>query len=111
LGDFFENMPAPPLDTAAILELDGYLKPDIPNIVHRHDLFRKWKDVIEEHEGGYETFTKGYLRFGLNVGDNGDLTYREWAPNAVEAYLIGDFSEFTSARESQCHEQGPRRME
>ena len=26
------------------------------------------------------------------IHDNGDITYREWAPNAVEASLIGDFS-------------------
>jgi 1,4-alpha-glucan branching enzyme len=83
----------PALDTEAVLELDGYLKPDIPNIVHRYDLFRKWKDSIEEHEGGYDAFTKGYLKFGLNTTEKNEVVYREWAPNAVEAYLIGEFSQ------------------
>jgi 1,4-alpha-glucan branching enzyme len=91
-------MPAPPLDTAAVLELDGYLKPDINNIEHRYNEYRKWKDTIDEHEGGYESFTKGYLKFGLNVGKNGEVEYREWAPNATEAYLIGDFSNSSSRR-------------
>ena len=27
------------------------------------------------------------------VHENGDITYREWAPNAEKASLIGDFSE------------------
>ena len=30
--------------------------------------------------------------FGFNVDKQNNITYREWAPNAVEAYLIGDFS-------------------
>ena len=29
---------------------------------------------------------------GFIVRDNGDITYREWAPNAVDVHLIGDFS-------------------
>jgi 1,4-alpha-glucan branching enzyme len=31
------------------------------------------------------------------VKDNGDVVYREWAPNALRAYLIGDFSTFMYA--------------
>jgi 1,4-alpha-glucan branching enzyme len=82
----------PPLDTDAVLELDGYLKPDIPNIARRYDLFRKWKDTINVTEGGYDSFTKGYEKFGLNANPDGSVTYREWAPNAIEAVLIGEFS-------------------
>jgi 1,4-alpha-glucan branching enzyme len=85
-------MPAEALDPKLVLKRDGYLEPNIPAIVHRHDVFRKWKDTIEQHEGGYDNFTKGYLKFGLNVGSNGEVVYREWAPNAIGAYLIGDFS-------------------
>ncbi|KAF8915344.1 glycoside hydrolase superfamily [Mucidula mucida] len=85
-------MPASPLDPKVVLGIDGYLEPNVPAIVHRHDLFRKLKDAIEQHEGGYDSFTKGYLKFGLNVGSNGEVVYREWAPNAKEAYLIGDFN-------------------
>ncbi|THV08317.1 glycoside hydrolase [Dendrothele bispora CBS 962.96] len=87
-------MPTEPLDPKVILDIDGYLEPDIPNITRRHDLFRKWKDTIEQHEGGYDNFTKGYLKFGLNVSSDGEVVYREWAPNAQEAYLIGDFNEW-----------------
>jgi len=56
--------------------------------------FDPWlKDCVLEHEGGYDKFSKGYEKFGLNVNEKGEITYREWAPNAVEAVLIGDFSE------------------
>jgi 1,4-alpha-glucan branching enzyme len=84
------------LDPQVVLDIDGYLKPNVSDIVKRHDIFRKWKDTIAEHEGGYDNFTKGYLKFGFNIGPNGEVVYREWAPNAKEAYLIGDFSTFAS---------------
>ena len=85
-------MPTIPLDPKKIIELDNYLEPDVPNIINRYSVFRRWKDTIEEHEGGYDKFTKGYLRYGFNVSRSGEVVYREWAPNAIEANLIGDFS-------------------
>ncbi|KAK0499782.1 glycoside hydrolase family 13 protein [Armillaria luteobubalina] len=87
-------MPEERLSPENVLAIDGYLKPNVDQIVKRHDLFRKFKDDIEQHEGGYDSFTKGYLKFGLNVGSNGEVVYREWAPNAREAFLIGDFNDW-----------------
>jgi 1,4-alpha-glucan branching enzyme len=84
-----------PLTRKVILDQDGYLEPNADAILKRHASFTKWKDTIEEHEGGYDNFTKGYLKFGLNVASNGEVVYREWAPNAVEANIIGDFSAIT----------------
>jgi 1,4-alpha-glucan branching enzyme len=37
---------------------------------------------------------QGFDKFGFNVDGNNTITYREWAPNAKEAFLIGDFSTF-----------------
>jgi 1,4-alpha-glucan branching enzyme len=85
-------MTTKPLDPQAILDIDGYLEPNVPAIIQRHNAFRKWKETIENHEGGYEKFTKGYERFGINLSPKNEVVYREWAPNAKEAYLIGDFS-------------------
>ncbi|PPQ66576.1 hypothetical protein CVT26_009476 [Gymnopilus dilepis] len=87
-------MTTKPLDPQTILDIDGYLKPDVPAIIQRHNTFRKWKETIAKHEGGYDNFTKGYLKFGLNVGPKNEVVYREWAPNATEAYLIGDFNDW-----------------
>lgn len=75
-----------------ILKLDGYLEPFLPAIERRHRQFQQWKDAIIAHEGGYETFTKGYEVMGFTVKEDGAVVYREWAPNAREANLIGDFS-------------------
>ncbi|KAF6157791.1 hypothetical protein GIB67_038259 [Kingdonia uniflora] len=39
----------------------------------------------------------GYLKFGFNREDN-EIVYREWAPAAQEAQLIGDFNEWDGSR-------------
>ncbi len=80
-------------DPKSVLDFDPWLKDCVPAVGHRYDVFKKWKDNLLEHEGGYDKFSKGYEKFRLNVNEKGEITYREWAPNAVEAVLIGDFSE------------------
>ena len=93
------------LDPETVLAVDPWLKDHVDHIVHRHDLFRKWKDTIDEKEGGYDAFTKGYLKMGLNVQPDNTVVYREWAPNATEAYLIGDFSSSSALiRAAMAHE-------
>ena len=98
----------------AILELDSWLEPFLPAIAHRYQSFVNWKNTIQEHEGGYDAFTKGFLKFGFNVNEDASITYREWAPNAVEAVLIGDFSSSPNqTRLSSCFIKFitmPRRM-
>ena len=85
---------SPPFDPRSVLAFDSWLEPFLPAIDHRYKVYQKWKDSIFTHEGGYDAFSKSYERFGLNVDDKGQITYREWAPNAVEAVLIGDFSAY-----------------
>lgn len=79
-------------DSKPIMELDPWLEPFLPAIAHRQGKYEQWKNTINDYEGGYDKFSKGWLKFGLNVDDKGEITYREWAPNPVEANLIGDFS-------------------
>lgn len=80
------------LDTKIITDKDPWLEPFVPAIVSRYDQFVKWKQDILSSEGGYDSFSKGYNKFGLNVAHDGTILYREWAPNAQTAHLIGDFS-------------------
>ena len=79
-------------DSKPVLERDPWLEPFLPAIAQRHGRFSQWKDTINQYEGGYDTFSKGYEKFGFNVDKDGSIIYREWAPNANEAALIGDFS-------------------
>ncbi|CAG8494219.1 7431_t:CDS:10 [Ambispora gerdemannii] len=81
-----------PTDGTALICIDPWLKPHAPALRQRYAVFKEWADKIEKHEGGYEKFTRGYEYFGLNVQSNGNVVYREWAPNALSASLIGDFN-------------------
>lgn len=79
----------------------------------RTDKYNHWLDTINRTEGGYEKFSRGYESFGLHAQPNGDVHYREWAPNAVTASLTGDFSALRSTPGSsafrEADESHPRR--
>lgn len=57
----------------------------------RYATFLKYDDMIKTTLG-YEEFTKGYEYYGFNILEDNSVMYREWAPNAVTASLVGDFS-------------------
>ena len=77
-----------------IVKKDSWLAPFAEIIEGRH---KRVSDKIEELTGGKTTlseFASGYLYFGLHKTKNGGWVLREWAPNATDIYLIGDFSEW-----------------
>lgn len=84
--------PSAPSDGTGIIDLDPWLEPFREAIQRRFNYVESWVKTVNEAEGGLEKFSKGYEKFGFNVSDNGDIIYREWAPNAVEASLVGDFN-------------------
>ncbi|KAG8377283.1 hypothetical protein BUALT_Bualt08G0013200 [Buddleja alternifolia] len=49
------------------------------------------RKLIDKHESSLEEFARGYLKFGFNR-DEGCIVYREWAPAAEEAEIVGDFN-------------------
>ena len=74
------------------MKLDPWLSPFREALRSRYSHAQKWIKTINDTEGGLDKFSKGKEKFGFVVSGNGDITYREWAPNALRAYLIGDFS-------------------
>ncbi|KAK2746215.1 alpha-1,4-glucan branching enzyme [Myotisia sp. PD_48] len=84
---------APP-DGTGIIDLDPWLEPFRDALKSRYAHTMGWIQKIDEHEGGLEKFSKGYEKFGFQVKSNGDIIYQEWAPNATDAHLIGDFNEW-----------------
>lgn len=57
----------------------------------RQAMFHKYDEMIKSTLG-YDQFTRGHEYYGFNVLQDNSITYREWAPNAVTASLVGDFS-------------------
>lgn len=82
------------------LSLTCRLEPFAPAIKERFSLFSKQLANIEQYEGGLAKFAEGYKVMGFQVDESGGVRYREWAPGAVEARLIGDFSQATRACDS-----------
>ncbi|KAL8996150.1 MAG: hypothetical protein Q9188_006637 [Gyalolechia gomerana] len=81
-------------DGTGVVQLDPWLSPFKDSLRSRYSHAQKWIKTINETEGGLEKFSRGSEMFGFVVKDNGDITYREWAPNAMRAYLIGDFNDW-----------------
>ena len=69
-------------------------------LIFRYLQFSEWKGKIESVEGGYDQFSKGYLKRGFVV-EQGGIRYSEWAPNAAQAFLVGDFSEIPLKRRTR----------
>ncbi|KAK4133025.1 glycoside hydrolase family 13 protein [Trichocladium antarcticum] len=58
----------------------------------RYAKTQEWIKRIDETEGGLNKFSKGADLFGFQVRPDNTIVYREWAPNAIRASLIGDFT-------------------
>jgi len=87
-----------PDEEFGICKIDSWLKPFATAIKRRHESYKKWEKEINQNEGGFAKFSRGYERFGLNVQQNGDIVYREWAPNAKTASLIGEFNDWDRSK-------------
>ncbi|XP_042493187.1 1,4-alpha-glucan-branching enzyme 1, chloroplastic/amyloplastic-like isoform X4 [Macadamia integrifolia] len=74
-----------------IMSLDPGLEPFKDHFRYRIVRYVEQKKLIEKYERGLEEFAQGYLKFGFNREENG-IVYREWAPAAQEAQVIGDFN-------------------
>ena len=49
--------------------------------------------MFEAEAGTFLEFTRSYRKFGLNINKDGDLEYREWAPNAKELSIVSNYAE------------------
>ncbi|KAI0876369.1 alpha amylase [Hypoxylon argillaceum] len=96
-----------PNDGTGVIKLDPYLSPFQEPLKRRYAKAHEWIKKLAEGEGGVDKFSKGTEIFGLNVDKDNNVTYREWAPNPVEASLIGDFNNWdTKAHPMKKNEFG-----
>ena len=79
-----------------------WLEPYKGHIEWRHRNFLDAKQRIESVAGSVDKFTQSYKEWGLHHNGKG-ITYKEWAPNATELYLCGDFNNWnTSDPNTKC---------
>ncbi|MBR3619766.1 MAG: alpha amylase C-terminal domain-containing protein [Bacteroidaceae bacterium] len=81
-----------PVKHIGIVKNDPWLEPFEGAICGRHD-HALWK-LNELTNNGKQTlsdFASGYLYFGLHKTSKG-WVLREWAPNATDIYVVGDFN-------------------
>ena len=80
------------METLNLIKNDPWLEPFADAINGRHQ-----HAIDKENEltgGGKKTladFATGHLYFGLHQTKDG-WVFREWAPNATQIFLIGDFN-------------------
>ncbi len=76
-----------------ILELNPQLRPFEGDIHLRMDLYHKTKARLLPNDGKLIDFANAHLYFGIHH-ENSHWVYREWAPNAHQLYLTGDFNDW-----------------
>lgn len=77
---------------------DPYLAPYDEAINRRHCLFEMRVGELASKDGSFLHATNYHNHLGLHL-ENGKWFFREYAPNATEIFLIGDFSEWRQSPE------------
>jgi 1,4-alpha-glucan branching enzyme len=75
-----------------IIVNDPWLSP-YKNVIERRMDLANLKEAQLCKEKKLSDFATGHLYFGLHKEKDG-WVFREWAPNATDIYLVGDFNEW-----------------
>ncbi|MDD5726966.1 MAG: alpha amylase C-terminal domain-containing protein [Victivallales bacterium] len=75
------------------LAADPWLQPFRSVIERRAGMIRAMEQRLTEGKCSLPEFGNAHEYFGLHFRD-GSWVFREWAPNATEVYLTGDFSDW-----------------
>lgn len=82
------------MKTLNLIKNDSWLKPYEKAIEGRYqNAIKKESELTDAGKIGLSDFATGYLYFGLHRTPDGWI-FREWAPNATDIYLIGDFNDW-----------------
>ncbi|AOA61064.1 Glycogen branching enzyme [Komagataella phaffii CBS 7435] len=95
MSEIKQQQSTDPVDSPLIkgaLDIDPWLKPFSEELLYRRNLADDWLKKFQEHEGGILNFADSYKRYGFQVNKDNSVSYIEYAPNAVQAAVIGDFN-------------------
>lgn len=81
-----------------IVQDDPWLKPYTSIIEARRKAIYKLKDKLTVNSGSLKDFATGYLFYGLHKTDK-EWILREWAPNATDIFVVGDFNNWKEDEE------------
>ena len=85
---------APKVKHIGLVKNDPWLEPFEPAIAGRHQhVVDKLAQLTNGGQNTLSDFASGYLYFGLHKATRG-WVLREWAPNATEIYVIGQFNDW-----------------
>ena len=85
------------MSNKTLVDLDQWLAPHKSTIQAREKyISSKLKKVLSGKTPA--EFAMGFLHFGLHKTDAG-WAFREWAPNAIRIFLVGDFSDWKECEE------------
>lgn len=95
-----DNESAPQL--MGLVRNDPYLEPFGDAIRGRHEYaVRKLEQLTRNGKQSLADFASGYDYYGLHKSETG-WVFREWAPNATDIYLVGDFNGWTVNEQYRC---------
>jgi 1,4-alpha-glucan branching enzyme len=85
-----------------IVRNDPYLEPYADAICGRHD-HAVWKinQLTQNGKMSLGDFADGYNYYGLHQVKEG-WVFREWAPNATDIFLVGDFNDWKEVEDYRC---------
>lgn len=82
-----------PISKPQLVLDDPGLSPYADSIFKRQQNANKKENELLQHAASLSDFATGYMYFGLHRIQDGWI-FREWAPNAEEIYMMGDFSDW-----------------
>ena len=100
------NSPTPHDTVLRLLQRDPWLRPYASVIEQRHAYakHRRARIIRGQHRTLPEA-ADAHLRYGLHLNEQG-WTAREWAPNATQMFLVGDFTDWQERPEYAFHRVG-----
>ncbi|GMM30972.1 1,4-alpha-glucan branching enzyme [Martiniozyma asiatica (nom. inval.)] len=76
----------------ALLDVDPWLEPYVDELAYRRSLADSWIATLDEKEAGILSFADSYKEMGFHILSDNSIVYKEYAPNAKGACVIGDFN-------------------